>query len=120
MTPLLFALSGHLLSYLLVSAVLMIIYRYLPAAVVRWEVVIAGALATSLLLSIGKLLIGVLFSFSTPEDSYGVTGPLILILLWVYYSSIILFFGAELTRQYGLFRGKPIQPANSAGSKPAS
>ncbi|MDZ7691597.1 MAG: YihY/virulence factor BrkB family protein [Balneolaceae bacterium] len=113
-TSLLFNILGPLLSYLLVVLILAFIFKYLAAVNMKWEVAVFGSALTSLLFVIGKLLIGLMIGSANIEGTYGIVGSLILVMLWVYYSAAILYFGAELTQQYGRYRSKPIQPANGA------
>lgn len=74
------------------------LYRFLPDVKLRWRDVWMGAFATALLFSIGKSLIGLYLGQSSMASSYGPAGSVIVLLLWVYYSSQIVLFGAEFTR----------------------
>ena len=82
-----------------------LMFKYLPDAKVQWIDVIFGAVLTSILFLIGKTLIGLYLGMSGVGSAYGAAGSLILLLVWVYYSAIILLFGAEITQsraqQYG-------------------
>lgn len=86
------------------------IYKFLPDAEIRWGDVWLGALVTALLFTIGKSLIGLYLGKSSISSAYGVAGPMALILLWVYYSSQILFLGAEFTQVYANMKGSGIVP----------
>ena len=83
-------------SLLVVSAMFGLIYKTLPDQGMRWDEAIAGALAAGLLFSVGKSLIGLYLGSTTLISSYGAAGTFILILLWVYYSSLIFLYGAEV------------------------
>lgn len=83
-------------SWLVVSAMFGLIYKTLPDGRMRWDEAIAGALVAGLLFSIGKSLIGLYLGSTTLISSYGAAGTFILILLWVYYSSLIFLYGAEV------------------------
>lgn len=88
---------------LLVSALLFaLIYRVVPDARITWGDVWIGALIAAVLFVAGKLVLGFYFGRSAIASSYGAAGSLIIILVWVYYSAQILFFGAEFTRVYAL------------------
>jgi membrane protein len=83
-------------SLIIVSAMFGIIYKTLPDEKVAWREAIAGALVAGLLFSLGKSAIGFYLGRTTLISSYGAAGPFILILLWVYYSSLIFLYGAEV------------------------
>ena len=85
-------------------------FKYLPDAKIKWRTVWIGAILTSILFVVGKLLLGIYFGQADPGSTYGAAGSIILILLWVSYSSLILFFGAELTYVYAKRYGKGIEP----------
>lgn len=82
------------------------IYKVLPDAKIAWRDVWTGALVTALLFTIGKFLLGIYLGHSGVTSGYGAAGSLVLILLWVYYSSLILLFGAEFTRVYAEHHGR--------------
>jgi len=91
---------------LLITAVLFaLIYRVVPDTRVLWRDVWAGALIAAVLFVVGKFVLAFYFGRSAIASSYGPAGPLIIILLWVFYSAQIFFFGAEFTRVYALHRG---------------
>ena len=77
-----------------------LIYKFLPDAEIAWRDVWLGAFVTALLFSIGKLLIGIYLGNSAVASSFGAAGSLVLLLVWIYYSAQILFFGAEFTQVY--------------------
>jgi membrane protein len=92
---------AHLvLSFAIVTALFAMIYKVLPDVEMEWRDVWLGAFATSLLFSLGKGLIGLYLGRASVTSVYGAAGSLVLVLLWVYYSSQILFLGAELTEVY--------------------
>lgn len=99
--------SASLLVFTLLFAV---IFKFLPDAVIAWKHVWGGALVTSLLFGLGKLLIGIYLGRSTIASAYGAAGSLVVLLLWVYYSSTILFFGAELTQVFSQISGSDVKP----------
>jgi membrane protein len=87
-----------------------VIFKVLPDARIRWRDVMVGALTTALLFVIGKFAITIYITSSSVSTAYGAAGSLVVVLLWVYYSSAILFFGAEFTKFYAVHRGKRIYP----------
>jgi membrane protein len=90
------------------------IFKILPDAVIRWKDVWPGAFTTAILFALGKLAISLYLGKSAPGSAYGAAGSVIALLLWVYYSAVILFFGAELTQVYAGRFGTRIQPAPHA------
>jgi membrane protein len=95
-----FHVLNFIVSFAVVSVLFALMFKYLPDAKVQWRHVWMGALFTSLLFVIGKTALGLYFGKAEPGSAYGAAGSIILILLWVSYSSMILFFGAEFTRAY--------------------
>jgi membrane protein len=102
------------LSLGVVTLLFMLMFTVLPDAHTDWRDVWVGALATSLLFSAGKLAVGLYVSKIDPGEAFGAAGSLAVILLWVYYSSIIFFLGAEFTRILASRRGRGIQPKQGA------
>lgn len=90
------------------------LFRYLPDVRIAWRDVRPGALLTAILFSVGKVLIGLYLGKSVVASSYGAAGSLVVMLLWVYYSAIIVFFGAECTEALATVRGRSIRPARHA------
>jgi membrane protein len=82
----------------------------LPDARIEWKHVRAGAFTTALLFMGGKFLITYYLGHSKMSSAYGAAGSIIVILLWVYFSSIILYFGAAFTRAYAICSGSHIYP----------
>jgi membrane protein len=107
------ALSA-VISFALIAVLFAAIYKVLPDRRLEWRDVITGSLITSLLFTIGKSLIGWYLGSSTIASAYGAAGALLIILLWVYYSSQIFLLGAEFTKayanQHGSRQAKPIPP----------
>nr|WP_240804776.1 YihY/virulence factor BrkB family protein [Cupriavidus oxalaticus] len=98
-------------SFAVVTALFAVIFKMLPNARIAWRDVTMGAIITALLFSVGKRLIGLYLGNSAVASSYGAAGSVVALMLWIYYSAQIFFFGAELTRQYALqfgsLRGVP-------------
>src|SRR4030095_16195905 len=89
-------------------------FKLLPDATVKWSDVWIGALFTALLFTLGKFLLGFYLGRESTASSYGAAGSLVVVLMWVYYSSIILFFGAEFTQVFARERGSRIVPTSNA------
>lgn len=111
--------GNFVLSFLVVTTLFALIYRILPDAVVAWRDVALGAAVTALLFSLGKYLIGLYLGRAGLASAYGAAGSLVLVLLWVYYSSMIVLFGAEFTRVHSRrFRPRRVQPEPGAERAP--
>lgn len=102
------------LSLAIISALFALLFKYLPDAKIKWQAVRIGAFITALLFVLGKFLLGLYFSKADPGSTYGAAGSIILVLLWVSYSCLILFFGAEFTWVYANRYGHGIIPKGHA------
>ncbi|MFB6226108.1 MAG: YihY/virulence factor BrkB family protein [Candidatus Paceibacteria bacterium] len=91
-----------------------VIFRVVPDVKLSWRDAGIGAVVTTFLFALGKNLIGWYIAQSTLSTAYGAAGSLVVFLLWVYYSSLILFFGAEFTESYALDIGDGIEPKKEA------
>jgi membrane protein len=100
-------LLNFVISFALISVLFAAIYKVLPDANLSWTDVRVGAVVTALLFNMGKFLIGFYLSHTTVASSYGAAGALIILLLWIYYSTQIFLLGAELTKIYASRRGTP-------------
>jgi len=103
-----------IISQLIITVLFATIFTVLPDVKVKWKTNFIGAFMTSLLFLIGKYLIEYYFSESDPASVYGAAGSAVLILLWVYYTCLILFFGAEFTVNWALHRNIKIEPSENA------
>lgn len=101
-------------SLLIVTVLFAAIYRFMPDAVVSWSDVWFGAAITSLLFVLGKWAIGAYLGRQDLGSTYGAAGSLVFVLVWIYYSSMILLFGAELTQAWARRYGDEIQPKAGA------
>ena len=90
------------------------IFKVLPDAEIAWKDVWVGALVTALLFEIGKAALGLYLGNSNPGKAYGAAGSLALILVWIYYSAMIVLFGAEFTQTWATTRGGGIRPEAGA------
>lgn len=98
----------------IISVLFALMFKYLPDVKIRWRTVWVGAVLTAFLFVLGKLLLGIYFGQAEPGSTYGAAGSIVLILLWVSYSCLILFFGAEFTYVYAERYGTGIQPSEIA------
>jgi membrane protein len=90
------------------------IFKFLPDVKIRWSDVWIGALGTALLYTLGKFILGWYLGRESTASAYGAGGAFIIILLYIYYSSVILFFGAEFTQVYARCHGSRIEPSEHA------
>jgi membrane protein len=91
-----------------------LVFKFIPDVQISFSDVWVGAAITTVLFSVGRFLIGLYLGQSAVTSSYGAAGSIIVLLLWIYYTSLILFFGAELTRVYADRFGSKIRPAPDA------
>jgi membrane protein len=117
--------TAHILdlviSFAFITLLFAVIYKYVPDVRIEWRDVWLGAATTSLLFSAGKFLIGFYLGHSTVTSIYGAAGSLVTLLLWFYYSSLMFFFGAELTQVYATrFGSKTSAGENASNPRPAS
>lgn len=108
--PFLLKIVNFALSFGVITVLFALIFKILPDARIRLRDVWIGAIVTSLLFILGKFGLGIYFAKANPGSAYGAAGSIVLVMLWVSYSCMILFFGAEFTKQYATFHGHEIQP----------
>jgi membrane protein len=101
-------------SFLVITALFATIFKVLPDAKVAWRDVWVGAAVTALLFVVGKFLIGFYLGRSNPGQAFGAAGSLALLFAWVYYSAMILLFGAEFTQAWVERNGGSIAPQRGA------
>lgn len=105
-----FYIINLLITLIVISSIFGVIFKVLPDAKIKWKDVLSGAITTALLFMIGKFAISFYISNSNVGSTYGAAGSLVILLLWVYYSAIILYFGAEFTKAYAIKYGSEIHP----------
>jgi len=105
-----------IVSFVLIALLFAVIYKYVPDVRIAWSDVWLGAATTSLLFAAGKFLIGFYLGHSTVTSIYGAAGSLVTLLLWVYYSAQILFWGAEFTQVYANRFGERIVADSNSSS----
>lgn len=119
--PLLLDLFNNLVSLAAIAVLFAAILKYVPACPVAWRDVRVGAVFTAILFVIGKALLGIYLGMSTTASSYGAAGSLVVLVIWVYYSAQIFYFGAEFTHVHSLLnRNQLHEPRNpNLGQKAA-
>jgi len=105
---------GQIITLVVISFIFGVIFKVLPDAKIKWRDVALGSIVTAVLFMIGKFGISFYISKSNVGSTYGAAGSLVVLLLWTYYSSIILYFGAEFTKAYAMDFGSPIHPNHYA------
>jgi len=114
LTIILINIANIVISFAVITVLFGVIFKVLPDAKIAWKDVRAGAFFTALLFMLGRYLIGIYIETTAAGSPYGAAGSIIVILLWIYYTAAILYFGAEYTREYACFKGARIQPAEYA------
>lgn len=92
--------ANFLFSFIVITFLFALIFKFVPARRICWREVIVGAIGTALLFTIGKFLLGLYLGKASVRSAYGAAGSVVALIIWVYYSSQIFFFGAEFTRVY--------------------
>lgn len=99
-----------LITFVVISFLFAIIFKVLPDAVIKWRDVLVGSMVTAILFMLGKFGISFYIGSSNIGSSYGAAGSIVVLLVWVYYSALILYFGAEFTKAYAACYGSRIIP----------
>lgn len=113
-TVYLFYVLNIVILFVTTTALFSIIFRTLPDGTISWKDTLIGSSVTSIFFMIGKFAISTYLGNSTVATVYGAAGSVIIILVWVYYSAIILYFGAEFTKVYAKAHGQKIIPNDYA------
>lgn len=109
-TVVVFYIINLVITFGVITTLFAVIFRVLPDAKIKWKDVMAGAIATALLFMAGKFAISFYISKTSIGTTYGTAGSLVVLLVWIYYSSIILYFGAEFTKAWAVKFGSAIHP----------
>jgi len=110
----LFEFINFLISFVIISILFALMFKILPDARIKLKDVWVGAMVTTFLFILGKFALGIYFGKAEPGSTYGAAGSIILVMLWVSYSCMIVFFGAEFTKQFATHYGKGIVPSKDA------
>ncbi len=97
-------------AFAVLAPLIALVYRWLPDAVIAWRDVWVGAAVTCLFVLGGSFLIGIYLGYASPASIYGAAGSLIVLLLWIYYTTQIFLMGAVFTRAWARRRGRAIEP----------
>ena len=103
-----------LLTLVIVAILFAVIFKVLPDAEIKWSQVRTASIVTAVLFVVGKFLISIYIAKTNVGSTFGAAGSLVILLVWVYYSSIILYLGAEFAKQWALAFGSPIMPSKYA------
>jgi membrane protein len=117
-SEILLRILSEVISLAVITLLFAMVYRVLPDVEISWRDVWAGSVFTAVLFTLGKYLIGLYLGHSSVASVYGAAGSLVIVLLWIYYSSQILFFGAEFTQVYARRYGTRIEPSKNAEPVP--
>ena len=116
--PLLWQIVNSVVALAVITTLFALLYRFLPDVELEWSDVVTGAFVTALLFTLGKQVIGFYLGQSSTASSYGAAGSVMVLLLWVYYSTQILLLGAEFTRVYSAHEGSRPRPQSFAEPDP--
>jgi membrane protein len=109
-----FQLINFIVSFGVITVLFALMFKILPDVRIRWKDVWIGAMVTTLLFIAGRFGLGFYFGKAQPGSTYGAAGSIVLIMLWVSYSCMIVFLGAEFTKQFATYFGRKIVPTKNA------
>lgn len=104
------SIANYLISILMATVWFAMVFRYLPDGRPDWKIAFAGAFLTGFLFTIGKIILHWLLTYSNITTLYGTSASIVLLLLFVFYSSLILYYGAAFTKIWGIHKNTPIRP----------
>lgn len=113
-STMLYQFGTSLVAFVAIAGLFMVMYRYLPDARIGWRDVTSGAIMSAVLFTLGKTAISVYLGRTNPGSVYGVAGSLAVVLIWVYYTSMVVLLGAEFTRLWAQRYGRGITPEKGA------
>ena len=113
-TVAIFYILNLIISFIVITSLFAVIFKVLPDAKTKWKDILPGALASGILFMIGKFAISFYIGKSHVGTTYGAAGSLVVLLLWVYYSAIILYLGAEFAKTWASYKGSSIRPNDYA------
>ncbi len=105
MPPIVLQTINFLVSFAVIGTLFTLMFKFVPNARMAWRNAVAGGLGTALLFTIGKLLLGIYLARASVGSTYGAAGSFVAVVVWIYYSAQIFFFGAEFTHVYDATRG---------------
>lgn len=108
---------SYLLPFLVITGLFGALFKLLPDIDIRWKTTLLGAALTTVLFLVGEYLLGYYLTQSNPASVYGGASSVVLIMLWVYYTCLILFFGAEFTHQYAAYIDEKVGPSDTGQAK---
>jgi len=108
--PWIWQFSNTAISFIITTLLFAMIYKYLPDVRIKWDDVLIGATITAGLFSVGKFMIGLYLGRTAIGSTYGAAGSFVVLLIWIYYSALICFLGAEFTQVYARRYGSRIRP----------
>lgn len=101
-------------TFIIISVLFAIIFKFLPDVKIKWRDVRSGAFFTAIFFMLGQYGINLYIQFMAKSSAYGAAGSILIVLIWIYYTSAILYIGAEFTQVYAEARGSQIEPAEYA------
>jgi len=107
-------LVNFLIGFIIVMLLFALMFKVLPDVQINWKPVWKGAFLTTVLFTLGKFLLSLYFTAANPTSAFGTAGTVILIMMWINYSCMLIFFGAEYTKVYALRKGYRIVPSQHA------
>jgi len=107
-------ISNTAITFIVITVLFGAIFKVLPDVKIKWKDVRTGAIFTACLFFIGRFLIGLYISTTATGSTFGAAGSLIVVLVWIYYTAVILYLGAEFTQVYAEYKGHHIEPADFA------
>ncbi len=107
-------IANNIITFTIISLLFGAIFTILPDAEIKWRQVRLASFTTAILFMIGKFLISFYIANSNLQDVYGTAGSFVILMVWVYYSSVILYFGAEFAKSYAIKFSNPIKPSKFA------
>lgn len=113
-TALLIKGINWVVTFIIISTLFAIIFKFLPDARIKWRDVRSGAFFTAIFFMLGQYGINLYIQYMAKSSAYGAAGSILIVLIWIYYSSAILYIGAEFTQVYAEARGSHIEPAEYA------
>ena len=109
-TVVIFYILDLIISFVVITALFAVIFKVLPDAKTKWKDILPGALTSGILFMIGKFAISFYIGKSNVGSTYGAAGSLVVLLVWVYYSAMILYLGAEFAKAWSSYKGTSIRP----------